>query len=49
MAWFAPDGRRSENLQYIWHPGGGAASPAPFAGKRLKDAAVLGLRSVLKF
>jgi porin len=38
------------NLQYIWHPGGGAASPAsPFAGKRLKDAAVLGLRTVLKF
>ncbi len=38
------------NVQYIHHPGGGAADPlGPFAGKRLKDAAVLGLRSVVKF
>ena len=38
------------NLQYIWHPGGGASSPTgPFAGKPLKDATVLGLRTVLKF
>ena len=38
------------NLQYIWHPGGGASSPTgPFAGKPLKDATVLGLRTVVKF
>jgi porin len=38
------------NFQYIWHPGGGASSPTgPFPGKALKDAAVLGLRTVLKF
>jgi porin len=38
------------NLQFIWHPGGGASNPAgPFPGKALKDATVLGLRTVLKF
>ena len=38
------------NLQYIWHPGGGATSPTgPFAGKALKDTTVRGLRTVLKF
>lgn len=38
------------NLQYIWHPGAGAASPSgPFAGKPLRDTTVLGLRTVLKF
>lgn len=38
------------NIQYIWHPGGGAASPAgPFQGKLLRDAAVFGLRTVVKF
>ena len=38
------------NIQYIWHPGGGATTPTgPFAGKNLKDATVLGLRTVVKF
>ena len=38
------------NLQYIFRPGGGAASPTgPFAGRPLKDAIVLGLRTVVKF
>jgi porin len=38
------------NLQYIFHPGGGASSPTgPFAGKTLRDATVLGLRTVVKF
>lgn len=38
------------NLQYIWYPGGGATNPAGlFSGKVLKDAAVLGLRTVVKF
>jgi porin len=38
------------NFQYIFHPGGGASSPTgPLAGKPLKDAAVLGLRTVVKF
>lgn len=38
------------NAQYIWHPGGGAANPtSPLAGKPLRDAAVLGLRTVVKF
>ena len=38
------------NAQYILHPGGGAANPTgPIPGKRLKDAAVFGLRTVLKF
>lgn len=38
------------NFQYIVHPGGGATSPTgPNPGKHLKDAAVLGLRTVLKF
>ena len=45
-----PGWKLQPNLQYIWHPGGGASSPAgPFPGKALKDAAVLGLRTVLKF
>jgi porin len=38
------------NLQFIKHPGGGATDPLGSApGKHLKNAAVLGLRSVLKF
>jgi porin len=38
------------NFQYFVHPGGGATSPTgPQPGKVLKDAAVLGLRTVLKF
>jgi porin len=38
------------NFQYIIHPGGGATGVnSPFPGKVLKDAAVLGLRTVLKF
>jgi porin len=38
------------NFQYFVHPGGGATSPTgPQPGKLLKDAAVLGLRTVLKF
>lgn len=38
------------NFQYIVHPGGGAANPSgPLAGKALKDAAVLGIRTTVKF
>ena len=39
------------NFQYILHPGGGATNPlAPYLpGTPLKDAAVFGLRTVLKF
>ena len=38
------------NFQYFVHPGGGAASPiGPNPGKLLRDAAVFGLRTVLKF
>jgi porin len=38
------------NFQYITHPGGGATNPlGPIPGRLLKDAAVLGLRTVLKF
>jgi porin len=38
------------NFQYIFHLGGGASSPTgPLVGKPLKDAAVLGLRTVVKF
>ena len=38
------------NFQYIVHPGGGATGVnSPFPGKVLKDAAVFGLRTVLKF
>jgi porin len=38
------------NFQYIIHPGGGATSPlGAFAGRRLKDASVFGLRTTLKF
>jgi porin len=38
------------NVQYIMHPGGGATNPlGPSPGKVLKDAAVFGLRTVLKF
>jgi porin len=38
------------NIQYITHPGGGATNPlGSNPGKILKDAAVLGLRTVLKF
>ena len=38
------------NFQYIVHPGGGATGAnSPFPGKVLKDAAVVGLRTVLKF
>jgi len=39
-----------QNFQYIIHPGGGATGfNSPFPGKLLKDAAVFGLRTVLKF
>ena len=38
------------NLQYIIHPGGGATNPSgPLAGRALKNAAVLGIRTTLKF
>jgi porin len=38
------------NVQYITHPGGGATDPlGNNSGKVLKDAAVFGLRTVLKF
>jgi porin len=38
------------NFQYFVHPGGGATSPTgPNHGKLLKDAAVFGMRTVLKF
>jgi porin len=39
------------NFQYITHPGGGATNPLGInqLGKVLKDAAVFGLRTVLKF
>jgi porin len=38
------------NFQYITHPGGGATDPrGGNPGKNLKDAAVFGLRTVLKF
>jgi porin len=38
------------NFQYFVHPGGGATDPrGATPGKLLKDAAVLGLRTVLKF
>jgi porin len=38
------------NFQYIIHPGGGATNPSgPFPGRPLKNAAVLGLRTTLKF
>jgi porin len=38
------------NVQYITHPGGGATNPLGTpAGKVLKDAAVFGLRTVVKF
>jgi porin len=38
------------NAQFIRHPGGGATDPlGPLRGKHLKDAVVLGLRSVVKF
>jgi porin len=38
------------NFQYIIHPGGGATSPfGAFPGQPLKNAAVFGLRTTLKF
>jgi porin len=39
------------NFQYIMHPGGGATNPIGVnqPGKVLKNATVLGLRTVLKF
>jgi porin len=38
------------NFQYFVHPGGGATNPTgPDRGKLLKDAAVFGMRTVLKF
>jgi porin len=38
------------NIQYITHPGGGATNPlGAMPGTVLKDAAVFGLRTVLKF
>jgi len=38
------------NFQYIIHPGGGATAPSgAFPGQPLKNAAVVGLRTTLKF
>ena len=38
------------NFQYIIHPGGGATNPlGTDPGRVLKNAAVLGLRTVIKF
>jgi porin len=38
------------NFQYIIHPGGGATSPSgAFPGQLLKNAAVFGIRTTLKF
>jgi porin len=38
------------NVQFIKHPGGGATNPlGTLPGKPLRDAAVLGLRTVVKF
>jgi porin len=38
------------NFQYFTHPGGGATNPlGPNPGRLLRDAAVFGLRTVLKF
>jgi porin len=38
------------NFQYFTHPGGGATNPlGPNPGRVLRDAAVFGLRTVLKF
>jgi porin len=38
------------NFQYIIHPGGGATDPSgPLAGTALRNAAVFGLRTTLKF
>ena len=38
------------NVQYIRHPGGGATNPTgTMPGVSLKDAIVLGMRTVVKF
>ncbi|WP_407119499.1 carbohydrate porin [Bradyrhizobium sp. LMG 9283] len=38
------------NFQYVIRPGGGATDPAgPMPGKALKNSAVFGLRTTLKF
>ena len=38
------------NFQYIGHPGGGATNPlGTNPGKALKNAEVIGLRTVIKF
>ena len=38
------------NFQYIFRPGGGATDPlGQLPGRVLKDAAVFGLRSTMKF
>lgn len=38
------------NIQFIKHPGGGTTDPlSAVRGIALKDAAVLGLRTVVKF
>ena len=38
------------NFQYIIHPGGGATNPSgPLAGRALRNASVLGIRTTLKF
>jgi porin len=38
------------NFQYILNPGGGATLPAgPLAGRHLRSAAILGLRTTIKF
>jgi porin len=38
------------NFQYVIHPGGGATNPlGPNPGRLLKDAAVFGMRTTLKF
>ena len=38
------------NVQYIRHPGGGATDPlSPARGQHLRDATVVGLRTIVKF
>ncbi|MBI1869110.1 MAG: carbohydrate porin [Methylocystis sp.] len=37
------------DFQYIFHPGGGAIDPASLAVRRIRDAAVFGLRTTVKY
>ncbi|WP_238184800.1 carbohydrate porin, partial [Methylobacterium trifolii] len=37
------------DLQYVFHPGGGIANPRDPDGRRLKNAAVLGLRATVQY